>query len=61
MESVNGRIIILTVSINTRKEFNTAGAPAGRRCVNQDRGNLVTAEIIKDIHKGRAKERLIVK
>jgi hypothetical protein len=56
-ERVNGRTIILVVSIRTRNGFNQSGAPSGRKCAVEFLGLKKKDEIINLNHKGNAKDR----
>ena len=51
-DRVNGRTIILVVSISTRNGFNQSGAPSGRKCATDALGDLENLEIIILNHSG---------
>lgn len=61
IDSVIGRTIILTVSTRTRNGFRSAGAPAGRRPAAVEDGFRMALEIIKDIHSGILKDRVMAR
>lgn len=52
-DRVIGRTRILNVSTKTRKGFNHAGAPPGKREAAADEGDFITPERIIPIHIGR--------
>jgi len=58
---VIGRTTVLRVSMTTKKGFNQFGAPPGRRCAMKDIGAWVALEMIKDSHKGRPKEKVMIR
>lgn len=61
MDRVIGRTIILTVSTKTRNGFRSAGAPAGRRPAAVEDGFRIALEMIKDIHKGTLKDKVMAR
>jgi hypothetical protein len=58
-DSVNGRTIILVVSMRTKNGFNQSGAPSGKKWAIDDIGALENVDIIILSHSGRPN--LIVK
>ena len=60
-DSVNGRTVILTVSINTRKGFNHNGAPDGSRCAIKSVLLLINLDIIIVIHNGKPTSKVNIK
>jgi len=60
-ERVMGRTLILRVSIITKKGFSQFGAPPGRRLAVKDIGAWVALDRIKDNHRGRPRDRVIIK
>ena len=60
-DSVTGRMILLVSSIRTIKGIRAAGVPAGTRCAKNSVKLLVSLNMIKASHIGRARERVIVK
>jgi len=51
-DRVNGRTIILVVSIRTRNGFNQSGAPSGRKWATEALNDLVNLERIILNHTG---------
>ena len=58
---VPGRITFLIVSIHTIKGNNTLGAPCGTKCANIWFVLLSHPNNIKDNHKGKDKDKVIIK
>lgn len=61
IERVTGRTRILTVSTRTRKGLRSAGAPAGRRPAAVEEGFRIALEIIRDIHRGILRDKVIAR
>jgi hypothetical protein len=60
-DRVNGRTIILVVSIRTRNGFNQSGAPSGRKCAVEFLGLKKKDEMINLNHRGSAKDKDIIR
>ena len=59
--NVPGRIIFLTVSIKTINGIRTPGVPWGTKCANICCVWLTQPKIMKVIHNGRDKDRVITR
>jgi hypothetical protein len=60
-DNVRGRTVILVVSISTRKGFNQSGAPSGRKWAINIFGNLISLDMIIDIHRGSPSDRVKIR
>lgn len=61
IDSVIGRTRILTVSTRTRNGLRRAGAPAGSRPAAVEDGLRMALEIIRDIHSGMLRDRVMAR